>query len=328
VTAMDQFNDFFDGMDSARRRRFELSQRLCRRYIPRSRDRDLIREVKQWVDLTLVSIGEAHPEGRILAVTGASGAGKTRAIERAINAVPGLNQAILAVTAPRPCTLKQLGREILKGLGYPLQRDLKEHLTWEKVRDHLEPNQVRVVWVDELQHTLDGKNGSQVAAISDTFKNLVQRRTWPISFLLSGLPVVSGFLGRDRQIERRSRTVEFAPITFPGSARLIRTVLLPSLIEEDAGMRIGDLATDEFVHRLCHASAGAFGVAADLVRSAVLNAIDRKDFDGSIQLVDFGAAYAAERGCERSENIFLVQNWHEVLPENSRLRVTTSAEGR
>jgi hypothetical protein len=99
-------------------------------------------------------------------------------------------------------------------------------------------------------------------------------------------------------------------------------VLLPLIVEKDAGMRLGDFVTDEFVHRLCIAAAGAFGVAVDLTRSAVISAVGRRDFDGTLQLNDFATAYAAERGCERAENIFLADKWHEIRPENSRLRTT------
>jgi hypothetical protein len=325
---MDKFSDLVGGMDANRRRRFELSKQLGARHITTLRDRTLGTEVARWVDLTLASLAGRHPEGRILAVIGASGAGKTWAIERVIDSVPGLDASILTVTAPRPCTLKQLGRETLKELGYPLKRELLEHLTWEKVRDQLEANAVRFVWLDEFQHTLDGKNDTQVTAISDTLKNLVQRRNWPISFLLSGLPVVADFLGRDRQIERRSRTIEFRPVTFPASVDMVRDRLLRVIVETDAAMRLGDLASDEFIHRLCHAAGGAFGVAVDLTRSAVLTAIDRSDFDGAILIEDFAAAYATERGCERSENVFLAPNWHEIRPENSRLRTIENGEAR
>lgn len=323
---MDGFQKLLEGMDSGRQQRYELMRQLQSRHISTLRDQTLATEMKRWVDVTLASLMDSHPEGRILAVIGASGAGKTWAIERAIDSIPGLKPAILCVTAPRPCTLKQLGRAVLREMGYSLQRDLYEHMVWEKVRDHLEANSVRFVWVDELQHTLEGKIEKQVSAISDTFKNLVQRRSWPVSFLFSGLPAVSSFLGRDRQIERRSRTVEFGPLRFPGSTELIRRLLLGTIVESDAGMVLGDLATDEFIHRLCHATGGAFGVVVDLIRSAVLQATERPGFDGSVRIDDFAAAYAAEKGCERSENVFLSPDWHEIQPANSRLRETASRE--
>ncbi|GAA0571235.1 ATP-binding protein [Caenispirillum bisanense] len=325
---MDGLDDLLGGMDPARRHRYELTQRMQKRYFSSRRDKTLSNEINRWVDVTLASLVGPHPEGRILAVIGDPGAGKTRAIKRAMSAVPALGQSTLCVIAPRPCTLKQLGRTFLSAMGYELHRDLREHLTWEKVRDHLEANQVRFVWVDEFQHVLDGKHDAQVAAISDTFKNLVQRRSWPVSFLLSGLPAVSSFLGRDRQLERRSRTLEFGCLSFPASTGLIREVLLNTIVETDGGMGLGDLATDEFVHRLCHATGGALGVVIDLIRSAVLEAAERSTFNGIIQMCDFAAAYASERGCEPSENIFLSSRWHEIRPENSRLRPPVSAEER
>lgn len=325
---MDELNAFRGAMDPARERLYELAQKLQDRHIVTLRDKMLGGEVRRWADLTAASLSGSHPEGRILAVTGASGAGKTWAIERAIASIPELKPAMLCVTAPRPCTLKQLGRVFLREMGYQLRRDLHEHLTWEKVREHIEANGIRFVWIDELQHVLDGKHDAQIVTISDTFKNLVQRRSWPVSFLFSGLPSVSSFLGRDRQIERRSRTTEFGSLSFPGSTELIREALLRTIVEGDAGMRLGDLASDEFIHRLCHATGGALGVVIDLIRSAVLHAVERPNFNGAIQIGDFAAAYAAERGCERTENVFLATKWHEIRPENSRLRDDETREGR
>jgi hypothetical protein len=312
-----------EGGNALRTERFNLMVRMQNHYIQTLRDRKLSEEMMRWVDTTLASVSGPRPEGRILAVIGNSGAGKTWAIERAIKSIPEFKSSILSVTAPRPCTLKQLGREILKNLGYGLKRELREHMVWEKVRDHLEGNNVRFVWIDELQHAFDGKHDTQLGAISDTFKNLAQRRAWPISFLLSGLPVVATFLGRDRQIERRSRTLEFGSLKFPGDAKLIRQALLTSIIQTDAGMRLGDLASDEFIHQLCHATEGAFGSVIDLIRSAVLHAVERPKPDGLVRIDDFASAYAAERGCQHSDNIFLAPNWHQIRPENSRQRDAT-----
>lgn len=327
MTNMDGLQTLLAGMTSDRQHLHDLARKIQDRYIITLRDKTLASEVRRWAELTVASLLGSHPEGRILAVIGASGVGKTWAIERALGSVPGLKEATLCITAPRPCTLKQLGRTALKGMDYDLQRDPPEHMVWEKVRDHLEANSLRFVWVDELQHTLDGKGDAQMATISDTFKNLVQRRSWPVSFLLSGLPSVSSFLGRDRQIERRSRTVEFGPLVYPGSAELIRSVLLTTIVETDAGMRLDNLATDEFIHRLCHATGGALGVVVDLIRSAVLHAAERPKFDGAILISDFAAAYAAERNCERSQNVFLSPRWHDIRPENSRLREVAFGEG-
>ena len=289
-------------------------------YILTRRDKTLASELSLWNDQTLISAEGLHPEGRILAIIGLSGTGKTWAVEHAIRKFPDMKQTLLSITAPRPCTLKQLGRVILAALGYELQRDIKEHITWEKVRFHLETNGIRFLWVDELQHVLDGKNDKETAAISDTIKNLVQRRSWPVSFLLSGLPAVASFIGRDRQLERRSRTLEFGPLTFPGSTDLLRDRILPSMVRDAAKLRLDDFVTDEFIHRLCHATDGAFGVVIDLTKSAILHSASRDDSDGIVRLSDFAAAYAAERGCESADNVFLAANWHEIRPENSRLR--------
>ena len=303
----------------------QLITALRDHYIATRRDKTLAVELSRWIDQTLISVAGQHSEGCILALIGRSGTGKTWAVEHAIRKLPDMKQALLCITAPRPCTLKQLGRAILTELGYELQRDIKEHITWEKVRFHLEANGIRFLWIDELQHVFDGKNDKEIAAISDTIKNLVQRRSWPVSFLLSGLPAVAQFLGRDRQLERRSRTLEFGPLTFPDSTDLLRNRILPSMVRDVAKLRLDDFVTDEFIHRLCHATGGAFGVVIDLTKSAILHSVSRPDSDDLVRLLDFAAAYAAERGCDSTENVFLARNWHEIRPENSRLRHHSTA---
>ena len=330
------------GMDETRHKRFELIQRIDDKYICTQRDRALLKELFTLVDRTQAAIASAHPEGRLLAVIGESGAGKTWTVEQAIKEVPGLVDALLYVTTPRPCTLKQLGRSILSAIGYELKRDLPEHIIWEKVREQLERLKIRFVWLDELQHSFEGKNDAELLKISDTIKNLMQRRAWPVSFIVSGLPVVSNFLGRDRQIERRSSTVIFGAVTYPDNVALVRH-LVRSVVVDHAGMRQGadiarpttvgpagaertlDLATDEFCNRLCHATGSQFGVIVTMTRKAVLNAFDRQDFDGAVRVHDFAAAYAEETGAVLSQNVFLAANWHEVDPRNSRDREPSKA---
>lgn len=343
---MDDYTDYlqndpmqaiFAGMDETRRRRFELIQRVDDKYICTQRDRVLLKELFALVDRTQAAITSAHPEGRLLAVIGESGAGKTWTIEQAIKEVPGLMDTLLCVITPRPCTLKQLGRSILSAVGYELKRDLPEHIIWEKVREQLERLKIRFVWLDELQHSFEGKNDSELLKISDTIKNLMQRRSWPVSFVMSGLPIVSTFLGRDRQIERRSSTIAFGPVTYPANVGLVRH-LVRSIIVDHAGMRQGpgiarptvvgdpsaermiDLATDEFCNRLCHATGSQFGVIVTMTRKAVFNAFDRPDFGGAVHIHDFAAAYAEEKSAVLGQNVFLADNWHEIDPRNSRDR--------
>lgn len=307
-----------DGMDDHRRRRAELVTRISDKYLRIGRDKQLSDELAQLVDGTIASIDGGHPEGRMLVVTGDPGAGKTWAIERALASIPGLSEkSLVSFVAPRPCTLKQLGRSFLNALGYPLQRDLLEHLTWEKVRHQLPLMRKQFVWIDEMHHAM-GKNEDELAKLCDTLKNVMQQRTWPVSFILSGLPLVSTFVGRDRQVERRSRTVRFERLTFPENAKLMGKTVA-AVIETHAGMTLNGLITDEFLHRLCRATEGGFGSTIHMTRMAILRAFDRENFDGSVTINDFAKAYAAERGCDSSQNIFLAEKWYEIEPSNSRL---------
>lgn len=308
-----------DGKDEQRRHRFELLQQLGEKYITTGRDRLLLGQINFMVDRTLASLTSSRPEGRVVFVIGESGAGKTWAIEQTITKVPGLQEQLLCVTAPRPCDLTQLGRAILAKLGIVPKRELKEHLVWELVREHLERNRIRFVWIDELQHLFKNLNEETLGRVSDTIKNLVQRREWPIGFIISGLPVMS-LLAEDRQIERRSRSLSFQRLSFPNHVRHMRRGVM-AIIEKHAAMTADPaIATDEFIHRLCHAAEGAFGVVLSLAKDAVTEAVSREDFNGIVRVADFAYAYEMERNCEPSQNIFTVDNWYEIVPGNSRLR--------
>jgi hypothetical protein len=180
-----------EGMDDHRRRRAELVKRISDKYFHTGRDRQVVDELTQLVDGTIASIDGNHPEGRMVVVVGDPGAGKTWAVERALASISGLKDGpLLSLVAPRPCTLKQLGRSILHALDYPLQRDLLEHLTWEKVRHQLALRRKQFVWIDEMHHAM-GKNEDELAKLCDTLKNVMQQRNWPVSFILSGLPLVA-----------------------------------------------------------------------------------------------------------------------------------------
>jgi hypothetical protein len=315
----DPFQALRNGMDQRRRSRAELLARIEDKYIKTGRDEKLLGELTSLVDANIRSSDRRRPEGRMLVVTGEPGAGKTWAVERALANVPGLlGPLLISLNAPRPCTLKQLGRAILHALGYPLQRDLLEHLTWEKVRLQLKLRQVRFLWLDELHHVVS-KNEEELKKLRDTLKNVMQQPDWPVSIIVSGVPDAAAFLTGDRQVERRSRTLEFERLKFPQNIGLLRKIVR-GVVEDHAGMRLDSLDSDEFLHRLCRATEGAFGSTIALTRLAVLEAFDRGETAGLVRIRDFAKAYAAERGCEASQNIFLAKNWHEIEPSRSRMR--------
>ncbi len=138
-------------------------------YFPLHRDQDLEDEIGELIESARLSDssrvrGGTGPvgrlaEGRALVLTGGSGSGKSRALQRAFAQRDafvdrsGIGSSLLrSVTAPSPCTLRQLGKSVLAQLGYEPQRDLKENVVWQMTHHHLRLRGVRFLHIDELQH--------------------------------------------------------------------------------------------------------------------------------------------------------------------------------
>lgn len=309
------------GLDEAGRRRLEVMQRVNGGYLKTGRDDDLAQQVKFLVEGAAASVGNPNGEGRILLVVGEARVGKTVALARAVGARPEFRAdgdwlPFVAFTAPNPCGHKQLGREFLRALGYDLEADIPEHMVWEKVRKWLRRRRTRFVWVDEMHHAM---RGTDVQKLRDTVKNVMQQRDWPVSFIFSGIPLLSNFVTHDFQILGRKRVVNFNLIEFPRHAKLVRWAAT-TIVVEHAGLKAAaDTGTDEFVNRLCHAACNRFGLAVILIRAAVEMSLDDQNADGAVGLVHFAKAYRALTGCDSTQNVFIAAKWEEIRPENALL---------
>jgi hypothetical protein len=292
-------------------------------YISMPRDKELHRVISHLIATTLSNESLDNPEGRLLAVVGLPGAGKSRAIARRLAKEPSISGCYISVKAPHPFTSKQLARAILHALDYPLQRDLKENMAWDLARRQLALTGTRLIWIDELHHALLGRSEVEVMKISESLKGLMINPNSPISLIVSGLPTVSAFIGSDAQIYHRSETVEFGSIALPDNAYDIKTTMC-ALISR-AGMKQLTFADDDFIEKLCIAADLQFGMVIDFVREALFKAFQRLDFNGTITVADFAAVYSMKRHCVPAENIFTAHDWQNIVPRNSRLRDVPAA---
>jgi hypothetical protein len=321
-TMMDNYEDDFLGRldetwDETDRQRIGTLQRVHDNYLETRRDGELAKQLKFLVEASLRTHDGRRAEGRALVVIGKSGAGKSWAVDRAVRIRPEFEPVgdlcpFLSLTAPSPCTLKQLGREFLRQLGYPLERELKEHMVWEKVRERLKLRRVRFVWIDEMHHAM---RGTDVQKLRDTLKNVMQQEDWPVSFILSGLPTLVDFLVGDFQFQRRKRVVRFRDLEFPRHCNVVRWVI-KQVVQEHAKMKpVDGLVTDEFLNRLNHASCGRFGMVVTFVRGAIEEVLEENSTAASVALKHFAAVYASLTGCDDPENVFTAEKWHELDPE-------------
>ncbi|GJE02331.1 ATP-binding protein [Methylobacterium isbiliense] len=251
------------------------------------------------------------PEGRILVLTGETGAGKSRALKRLFRKRHNeLGGRLLSITAPSPCTLMQLGRTLLPELGYPIQLDRKEHLIWEEVRRRLKTEDKRVLHIDEMQHVTQTANVDQQERILNTIKSLVQRRRDPMILILSGTCDLANFLRTDGQVMRRCRFVEFGRLTLPSAADPIAETI--ENLVSFTPLTIEPEVADDLAGRLVHAANFALGVAIELICEAIEEALR---FGDTRLLPDhFATVFWLRTGCPNTMNPFRVQNWSDTDP--------------
>ncbi len=282
--------------------------------------------------------GEPAPdqayECRAIVVTGESGAGKSRQIARILRAArptrPGQNSMpVISLQVPGPCTLLTMGLALGNKLGYPLGANVKEHLVWDRVREHLALENVDILHLDEMQNIISTANAVEKRKLLNTLRGLLIDERHPVILVLSGLPEVTPFLSGDRQIRRRSgmhALQSLGPQHVGNLAACVRKIAARAglQVEGDMGGGEGDPLPDHVdgtVPRLIHASGRQFGAAVEMAVAATLRAARPLDRRGNplpraeaLTRAHFAAEYAARTGNAPFANPFLAQDWHRVDP--------------
>ncbi|WEX11677.1 ATP-binding protein [Chelativorans sp. AA-79] len=316
-------------MPDKSRERAERLARLHSKHVTTPRDAALETEIEMLIQNAASAHGSVRRDGSALVVIGDSGAGKTTLLKRIIaNRAEfqpyqdryGISTSpLISVVAPSPCTLKQLGREVLRALGYPLSREIKEHMVWELVRQQIRIRKVMFIHIDEMQHAVNTLNDTERQKLSDTIKNVMQQPDWPVCFILSGIPTLARLVSSDVQLMRRSRIFEFSNLEFAKDAVSVRK-MIEHMVTKHAEMQLASALPDEFIHRLLHAAYGRFGVVIQLVRGAIEQAMFDEAAGGRVKARHFAAAYSRFSGCTEDENVFLRADWHTLQPSAALVR--------
>lgn len=305
-------------------------------YITTARDKVLTAELDALIDSFLMAQDAAAEspsrqvgrlrEGRALTVTGKSGAGKTRALERhflkreefAGYGDPNSDCILVSVTVPSPCTLGRLGLELLSVLGNTITRKVEENVIWKMVGHHLALRGVRFLHIDELQHVLQTRNPVEIRKVQDTLKRLMQNKEWPVWLILSGLPEIGLFFADDEQVWRRTRHVVFNDLTLERDADLVRR-LVTDYGRGKANLSVDGVTGDPFIARLLHAALGRFGIAIEFIQDAIREAL-LQDAD-ALTVEHFAAAYTARTGCLPEANVFTADgDWWLIRPREGLVR--------
>lgn len=299
-----------------------IMERVRRRYVLTGRDDAL----KARFDALLTDLGERpdpenpdgveHREANMLLVLGVSGTGKTRSLARLFERHPvlrmartGSDEPLLSMTAPSPCGVKELGRAILLATGYAV---LRTHVTgpeiWSTVRARLQALGVLVLHIDEAQHATQVRDRIERQKLRNSLKALMVDAEHPVAVILSGLPVVAGFVLADRQLSRRARWHEFPSVEFPDD-----TAMLTKALEGFAGLAGMSIAGAEvrgILPRLVHAGDHRMGVIVEEMHDAVRCAL--ADGATHLELSHFERAFAQRTGNGREWNPYARSDYGAV----------------
>ncbi|KJF66395.1 ATP-binding protein [Rhizobium nepotum] len=318
-------------MDPKLRDRAAQVGKMNKAYIGTARDIELDEAFEALIVNSAAELFGKSGKRRALFVVGESGSGKTTAVEKHISkrsefaprvAADGTPYDLLIdMEAPKPLTVKALATTGLKRLGYHVNNPrLTAAELFELWKDQLRQQRVLFLAIDELQHVLNGDTVKELQTVADVIKSLLQIPGWPLHLILSGVPELAGFLHQsgqtNRQLKERSKVIEFRPMTFPEDIPIM-TKIVNKIVTVEASLKADPvILSEEFVHRLLHASCGAFGSMIQTTRHVCEVALRRGAETVGPEL--FASAYALESGCRPSQNIFTAkENWKDILPANS-----------
>ncbi|WP_024588087.1 TniB family NTP-binding protein [Aliihoeflea sp. 2WW] len=315
-----------------------IARDIFKAYLGSERDKDLADAMYRLTENSARAadaVGEACvgrlSEGRMLALLGASGAGKTRALERIFARTVEFgdwqdidaDSPLISIKAPSPCTLKQLGIEVLRALGYPIRRDLKEYVVWELVRERLQLRKVRYVHIDELQHVAKKGYVKEAQKVRDTIKSLVQWPQWPVSVIVSGTPEIATFIEEDTQIKRRCLIVNFTSLDVDADAAQFAQ-RLTALVKRKAELSLGADAIT-LSRKVIHAAERQYGTAIEIVQDATLEAL--REGTGTVDNGHFARIFKIRTGCSEDRNVFTAADWRDI-DVGSSLQLALSDQGR
>lgn len=244
-------------------------------------------------------------ETRGILVIGDSGSGKTELVshfletQAAFRGGAGVEQAgYLHVTVPSPATLKSVGLEILKALGYTQVSERRERWAiWELVKHRLTLLGINVLWVDEAHDLYASGSVREQEDLLKTLKSLMQGEH-AVVLILSGTKRVADLMKVDQQVGRRFTKIELPPITFTQDGEALMALI--SAYAERVGLRA--TPTDDLVQCLIHAAHDQFGLAIEIVIGAIEMAL--RNGRSEVGQEDFIEYWGMQEGCSIEANVF------------------------
>ncbi|WP_395175448.1 ATP-binding protein [Roseibium alexandrii] len=261
-------------------------------------------------------------DGRLLFVTGESGAGKTESIRHLLDNTDalkpqqksyGITRPAISISLKGPETLRTLGRTILEVAGYPVSHRVAQSEVWDMLPDQLRRRRVFLIHIDETQHLL-----KQTAAdrerknLASALKGLMNDTKWPVSFILSGLPRTVELASLDEQFERRALFAQRPSIEIPEDRETVVKII--SELAAAAALGSEEAISGDLPDRIAHAANYRHGRIASLLHAVIDIALE----EGNNTLVSehFIQAYVERSHAygDDDKNPFCADDWYRLDP--------------
>ncbi|WP_060576986.1 ATP-binding protein [Aurantimonas coralicida] len=288
TTHLEESSDDF--LDMIRGRFSETDQHTMRRldavkaeYVASGKDRRVTEAITMFLRHVLSRKTGERQEGGALIFSGESGVGKSSSIARALSRLPqvapvqtsfGEVRPFVSIRLQGPTTLKLVGKRILDQAGYPFRRNIDQGDLWDMLPEQLHHRRIFLVHIDEVQHIIRETAKEKARKdLADAIKDVMNYEPWPISFILSGMPIAAK-LARDEQIERRCSLVELPPLRAPHELPLVGKVLRQ--LCRAGELDCEDIDTPAMLERIAHAANYRFGRVCQVVVDAIHVAVSEE----------------------------------------------------
>ncbi|WP_157944538.1 ATP-binding protein [Mangrovicella endophytica] len=319
----DEFlDDFVAGLGEDAVRIVGSLERVKAVYVACGRDKLLKEKFDKFLHLVSARRNGNRDDGRCFFLTGESGAGKTALARHLLAQYPklqpqvrpwGTTCPVVSVTLKGPVIMKTLGHNILRGTGYPLVQDLEENKVWDMLPEQLHLRKVMLIHIDEPQHLLtETPTGKERKKVAKAFKGVMNNPTWPVSFLLTGMPNTTDLARLDEQIERRGFQFPLVDVTLPEERGLVLRILreMASAVDLD----VARVVASDIPERIAHAAAYRYARIAQVVLAGIHAALVEEAAE--LTREHFATAYIEHshaRGFDEM-NPFLAHDWARLEP--------------
>ncbi|MEJ6404052.1 AAA family ATPase [Yoonia sp. 2307UL14-13] len=254
------------------------------------------------------------------ALIGPPGIGKTRMVEqisadfRQLVAKTGgleFGSNFWSVTIPSRATVKEICELILRQLGYPISPTSRRNPDYliGLVRSRLKDRDVAALHLDEVQDSGRYTTNNTMKQITSNFRNLMQDDDWPVSLIVTGTMEAKAIINDNDTFLRRLEPIEVLPMEFSEEGVALKTAG-KELLKKAGVLDDGLLDEDEFIRILMHASAQRFGIAIEILISAISSAGMSKP--KTISFEHFAKSYYERMNCDDALNPFLSRDWRSI----------------